>query len=296
MDSSGESCYVGFPVLSDPEILELRACADAAERAIEESPEGAIRRVVIIAETASTQDTAAVLVGEHDGLLVVAGRQSAGRGRLGRAWTQRGGLGVAATLAIRLTESQRSTLSLAVGVAVVRTIEDTLQRDGPGSPGRVGIRWPNDVIEVAGGRKLAGVLIESRSISGWSDPLMLIGVGINVAQHESDWNADLARRAVSLRQLGSRANRATVLATLVARLNGALAACGDPTSCAELLESWKTRDTLLGTQAVFAVGATTMAGRVESVEPNLEIILRQPDGLLLRLPAATTSLVPQGSF
>lgn len=292
LDSSTRFGYVRPQVLNDHEILELRACVESVERAIESGPTRHIRRIVAVAETASTQDTAAALAGSESGVLVIAGRQTAGRGRLGRVWTQREGLGVAATLAITVPESDRPYLSLAAGVGVARAIEDALGLDAATAATRLGIRWPNDVVEVSSGRKLAGILIESRAGNGRADPVLLVGVGINVAQGVDDWPPELAERAMSIRQLGGSATRAQVLAALVARLDQAVDAALDPSRREELLSAWKSRDVLLGTRAVFELGRARLAGVVESLEPTLEITLRQPDGLLLRLPAATTSLIP----
>lgn len=292
MDSRTDLGYVPARVLCDTEIFELRACADSVERAIARGAGGHVRRVVVVAETASTQDTAAAVAGAESGVLVVAGRQSAGRGRLGRSWTQRGGLGIAATFALAVPDDQRPFLSLGVGVAVARAIEDALARDPRSAYRRIGLRWPNDVVEVAGGRKLAGVLIEARPLPGRAEPVFLIGVGINVGQGDGDWPAELAHRAVSLRQMGSGVSRAEVLAALVLRLDESLSALRDEPGRVALLGAWKQRDTLLGTRAEFVLGSAHVAGTVEGIEPTLGITIRQADGTTLRLPAATTSLDP----
>ncbi len=278
-------------MLGELEILELRTCAESAERAIEQGRTQHIRRVIVVAETSSTQDTAAAVAGSETGLLVVAGRQTAARGRLGRVWIQGGGLGVAATLTLTVLEPHRQHLSLAAGVAVARAIEDVLAREPASAQVKLGIRWPNDVVETARGRKLAGILIEARSVPGQTEPLFLIGVGINVGQSDADWPDELANRAVSLGQLRSTATRADLLAVLIHRLDESLQAAFETSRHADLLTAWKQRDTLLGTRAVFALGSARMAGTVESIDPALEITLRQADGLLLRLPAATTSLL-----
>lgn len=279
-------------MLCDSETIELRACVGSVERAILQGTSRHVRRVIAVAETASTQDAAAAIAGRESGVLVIAGRQSAGRGRLGRVWTQRGGLGIAATLALAVPSEQLSLLSLAIGVAVARTIEDVLRHDPRTATLRVGIRWPNDVVDVAGGRKLAGILIESRPVPGRAEPVFLVGVGINIGQSDEDWPAELVRQAVSLRQLGCAASRAEVLGILVGRLDESLElACEEP-GRTSLMGAWKQRDTLAGTRAVFALGSARIAGTVESIEPNLTILIRQSDDTLLRLPAALTSLIP----
>ena len=82
---------------------------------------------------------------------------------------------------------------------------------------KVGIKWPNDI--VVNSRKLAGILVEQ------SDHRAVVGVGINVRQ--SSWPAELACRAVSLRQLDCGVDRIDVLTNLIAAIDRALCATID---------------------------------------------------------------------
>lgn len=104
--------------------------------------------------------------------VVLAEGQSAARGRRGRRWLSPPGLNVYLSCLKRFERgfAGLSGLSLAVGVAVVRALEDA------GVEG-AGLKWPNDVL--AGGGKLAGILVE---LSGeFQGPCTaIIGVGINV--------------------------------------------------------------------------------------------------------------------
>jgi BirA family biotin operon repressor/biotin-[acetyl-CoA-carboxylase] ligase len=108
-------------------------------------------------------------------LLLVARRQTAGRGRAGRAW-QSGSGSLAFSLAWRFQQplSALVGLPLAVGVAVA----DVLSARGI----EVGLKWPNDVLWQ--GRKLAGILIETTATSSLlrQDAWAVIGIGINIAE------------------------------------------------------------------------------------------------------------------
>ncbi len=142
-------------------------------------PASIIQRIAVIAETDSTQDAAARLAGDvvaGGGLMVVAGRQLAGRARLGRVWADTAnkdgsGVGLAVTFAIDGELFDDGFLALAAGLAAQRTAEDALMTtardDRP-----IGLRWPNDVVErpMRGGRKLAGVLVERRAADRLSEP------------------------------------------------------------------------------------------------------------------------------
>ncbi|MFZ5961283.1 bifunctional biotin--[acetyl-CoA-carboxylase] ligase/biotin operon repressor BirA [Pseudomonas knackmussii] len=109
---------------------------------------------------------------------VVAERQTAGRGRRGRAWVSPFGANLYCTLGISVRGGPKELegLSLVVGLAVVRAIQSL-------GIGGVGLKWPNDIL--LDGRKLAGILLE---LTG--DPADLcsvaIGIGINVNMRAAD--------------------------------------------------------------------------------------------------------------
>lgn len=106
--------------------------------------------------------------GRAEPLLLVAERQTAGRGRLGRGWASAPGDSLTFSLGLPLAPADWAGLSLAVGVAIAEQLHP-----------RVRLKWPNDLW--VDDRKLAGILIETASASAASAPRhAVIGVGINV--------------------------------------------------------------------------------------------------------------------
>ena len=241
-----------------------------------------VSRVVILPEVSSTQDSAFELSGGAPGLLLLAGRQTSGRGRLGRSWHQRGELGLAVTFVLDAADFPPERLSLAAGLAAASAL-DGLDRNSPS----FGLRWPNDVVEPlpkpGGGRKVAGVLIEVRS------GLALVGVGMNVGQEVDDFPAELRGKAVSLRMLGADASRIQVADALLRSLHEALAL-----GPGRLAAAWAERDVLRGSTQTFLHEGNRIRGVVESIDPAHEIIVRAGD-VRVRLPALTTSLVGESS-
>ena len=109
--------------------------------------------------------------GQLDPILLVAERQTAGRGRLGRTWHSDGaevGSAPALTFSLGLPLSPQSWsgLSLAVGLCVANSLHPDLR-----------LKWPNDIWLVD--RKLAGILIETASFN--DQRYAVIGIGINIA-------------------------------------------------------------------------------------------------------------------
>jgi BirA family transcriptional regulator, biotin operon repressor / biotin---[acetyl-CoA-carboxylase] ligase len=163
----------------------------------------------------STQAVAFALAadGAADRTVVVAQAQTAGRGRRGRLWIDEPGASLLTSIILRprLTPARLPTLSLAAGVAVAEALERVTGR-------MPRLKWPNDVL--VDGRKLAGILLESRI---GPSPLVVLGIGVNLAQRV--FPPDLAERATSVRlATGRRVDADTLLTALL-----------------ESLDAWRTR-------------------------------------------------------
>lgn len=234
-----------------------------------------VRRVMVLAETASTQDAARSASMGGAGVLVVAGRQFAGRGRLGRVWADTSSMGVAATFAIEAGGLDDAMLSVSAGMAALWACQAV------GARGVLGMRWPNDVVERGNaGRKVAGVLIERAGATA------LVGVGINVTHRDGDWAPALKRTAVSLSQLGIVANRLDVMEVLVVAFERALRM---PQS--EMLAAWREAETLVGTEQEFLWNGRAYRGVVKGIEPMHAVRVLLEDGTEHSLPALTTSMI-----
>ena len=126
-------------------------------------------------------------------LLLVAERQSAGRGRLGRSWHSALGDSLTFSLGMPLQPADWSGLSLAVGVSVA----DSLDPPTTG-PHRIGLKWPNDLwlTTPQGERKLAGILVETARWEGLR--YVVIGVGVNIRPVQLAAGLDTAPAATAL--------------------------------------------------------------------------------------------------
>jgi BirA family biotin operon repressor/biotin-[acetyl-CoA-carboxylase] ligase len=163
------------------------------------------------ATVTSTMDVAGELVrdGAPEGVVVVAERQTSGRGRRGRSWASPPSGGLYVSVVLRMpqeAEPRRLPLTtLAAGVAVHDAIRCV-------TPLAVELKWPNDVM--CRGRKLAGILAEASS-SGPHDQAIIVGIGINVSP--AALPPDVAERATSLEgESGQRVDREALLDAVLA--------------------------------------------------------------------------------
>jgi biotin operon repressor BirA-like protein len=136
---------------------------------------GRWRRIEWRAEVDSTQRLARDLAraGAPEGTAVVAERQTAGHGRLGRQWHSPAGVNLYCSVILRprLAPAAVPRLALVAGVAVAVAVEETAGR-------RPAIKWPNDVL--LDGRKVAGVLTEmDAEVERVAHVIAGIGVNLN---------------------------------------------------------------------------------------------------------------------
>ena len=131
--------------------------------------------VVAEIDSTNTELMRRARAGRDAPVLLVAERQTAGRGRLGRPWQsaqqQAQPASLTFSLGLPLAPRDWSGLSLAVGLSVVESLHPALQ-----------LKWPNDVWLQE--RKLAGILIETASVGDVR--YAVIGVGINIAPRDGE--------------------------------------------------------------------------------------------------------------
>jgi BirA family biotin operon repressor/biotin-[acetyl-CoA-carboxylase] ligase len=125
------------------------------------------------------------------GATVVAGHQSAGRGRRDRTWYDKPGASLLFTVLLRHPADSAlfGYLGLMPAIALAQCLAERF------APNHfVSLKWPNDVL--IRGKKVAGVLGQS-SLQG-TQGRSFVGVGINVAQHADDFGDEFRQRSTSL--------------------------------------------------------------------------------------------------
>ncbi len=109
--------------------------------------------------------------GADEGLCILAGEQTAGRGRRGRVWISGKGSGLYLSILLRpkLEAGFRTMITLMAAVAVYETLASLYDL-------KPDIKWPNDIL--VGGKKICGILAESTGSE--SQPAVIVGIGLNL--------------------------------------------------------------------------------------------------------------------
>jgi BirA family biotin operon repressor/biotin-[acetyl-CoA-carboxylase] ligase len=218
----------------------------------------------------STNDRARELLVEADGdgAVVVADEQTAGRGRRGRTWQSPPGrnlyLSVALVPALAAVDAWR--LGLATALAVAGACETVT---------RVDLKWPNDVVAVADGRKVGGLLVETMVES---DRLRgaVLGIGINVNWRRSEMPDDLRERATSLADLhGASVDREELLGRLLDTLEIEVAAVEAGTSP---LARYRARCSTLGATVEVQTADGMVTGRALDLDSSGALVVEDGDG------------------
>lgn len=207
-----------------------------------------------VAETGSTNSdlVARAASGAHEGLWLRAERQTAGRGRLGRAWLgSKGNLYASTLVRLRPGDGAPTDLSFVAGNALF----DTVAALNLGHHPEPRLKWPNDLM--VGQAKLAGILLER------AGDAVVVGIGLNIA-----FAPELPdRQTICLAEMGlpSQLDAAMLIEDLAAHFAQELAEWRSAGQAA-LLQRWKQRAHALGTRiSATASDGSQLAGTYDGI-------------------------------
>ncbi len=233
------------------------------------------RRILCLESCVSTHDVARKLAeeGAEHGTAVFAEEQTGGRGRHGRTWTAPAGRCLLVSVILRTP--LRAEWTPLVTAAAALAAGDAARAAGL----ETSIKFPNDVY--AGGRKLAGVLVESRFVSGRPE-LFLAGIGLNVNVARDEFPPELRETATSLSaELGREVSRTVAARALLEGLDRwARSMQAGP---AEIAAAWRERSGILGRDVTVETAGRTLQGRVEDVDVLEGVELRLQGGDRVRI-------------
>ena len=241
--------------------------------------------ILVFDEVGSTNTLAKELAaqGAAEGTVLVADRQSAGRGRLGRTFLSPGDVGVYFSLILRpdCRPTELMHLTCAVAVAMCDAVENAFGF-------RPGIKWTNDL--VVGRKKLGGILTELGL-----DPktgrvsYAILGVGINCRQESRDFDPSIRDMACSAAMVtGLDADRNQLIAEMIR-------SCGEMSRGLlsdrdGMLERYRSDCITLGQQVSVVRGDEVFRAEALSVDEEGGLVIRREDGTVQTVTSGEVSV------
>ena len=223
-------------------------------------------------EVASTNETARQLAeeGAAHGEVVIAERQTAGRGRRGRTWISPpgGNLYLSAVLRPDMPPQRAPEITLVASVALCHAV----RRAGADA----GIKWPNDL--VVGDRKLCGILTEMAADEGrvqW----VVLGAGVNLNARPEDFPEELRPWVTSVAaERGQPVPRALFAAAALALLEEWLDRHAEG-GFAAVRDEWRVLSDTLGREVRVSAEGREVSGLAEDVDESGALLVRSGAGL-----------------
>lgn len=210
------------------------------------------------------------------GLVLIARRQTAGKGRMGRRWYAHPDTSLAFSMLWRLPRERSPVgISLAAGVALAQALEASGER-------KLALKWPNDLLR--DGRKVAGILVE---LTGKLDLAVVIGIGINLGL-PPDLPSEVAATSAAL-SLPHEPNQ--LLATILRRLAGACARFADE-GFHPFHADYLQRHAYTGQRIILSSSEGSRAGLCQGIDEEGALLFVDEDGTRSRILSGELSLRP----
>jgi BirA family biotin operon repressor/biotin-[acetyl-CoA-carboxylase] ligase len=220
-----------------------------------------------------------VEAGETGPLWIVAGRQSAGKGRAGRMWSSKPG-NLYATLIRRLSVATglAPQLSLVAGVASIDAVRTAM----PAFPGLLRLKWPNDIL--IGAEKVGGILVESSTDQ--EGLLAAVGIGVNLESHPEG----LDQPATHLGAHGVAPSPEALLETLSAALDEWITRWEAEQGFGAVRDAWLGRAGPVGEQMRINTAREAVTGTFRGLDETGALLLRDQVGRVRRFSFGDVSL------
>jgi BirA family transcriptional regulator, biotin operon repressor / biotin---[acetyl-CoA-carboxylase] ligase len=234
------------------------------------------KEILVFNSTASTNDIAAEYAKNknNNGLVVLAEHQTAGRGRTGNKWLSAKAESILCSILLTKTVLNPELLSLTFAVATAETVSDQAK-----------IKWPNDII--LNGKKVAGILLESKQING--NIAYIIGIGINCHQTAGSLPSELRHIATSLDiETNTVCDRISLTKRLLTSIDHWLKVAEKNPQ--KIIEQWQKLSILLGHRITLIFNDKKFTGNCIGVDPEKGLILHLDRGGVRMFDAAHTTI------
>ena len=210
--------------------------------------------------------------GAAEGVAVLADEQTAGRGRLQRAWSSPKGAGLYFSILLRpaIAQDQWPLITFVAALAVGDALSEACDVN-------TDIKWPNDLL--SGERKICGILAES--VETPTGRAVIVGIGINLIA--AAYPEEIAAAATSVAEASGRApEREALLASLLRALSRWYSLLHEIDGALKVVAAWTSRSSYASGKPVqVANGEEVWQGITRGVEPDGALRLETKDGMRL---------------
>lgn len=227
-------------------------------------------------DSTNTEAAKQAKLGADEGLCVIAGQQTAGRGRQGRTWVSEKDSGLYFSIVLRPKIEARflPLITLMTGTAV----RDTLKEFGL----KPDIKWVNDIL--VGDKKISGILAET--VETPTGLAVVVGIGINLTSR--NFKDDIAETATSIEaELSKRVSPDEVAETLTGYLSYFYELLNGVDGTKEIVNLWRQRSTYFsGKRVRVSLDGTAFDGTTDGLEENGALRVKVADGSVRIVQAA----------
>lgn len=241
------------------------------------------RNIILFDEIDSTNNEAKKIAaaGETHGTVVIADRQTMGKGRMGRSFVSPAGTGVYMSVIIRPDISVESAglITSAAAVAAAEAVEKVCGQ-------KIMIKWVNDLY--LNDKKICGILTEaSMGLEMKALDYAVIGIGINVRSVRGMFDEELSSRASSIEdETGVRPDRNVLCAEILNRLEFWLSSI----ERRDFLHEYRRREYLTGKLITANVGNSSVVGSAVGIDNNANLMIELPGGEIKHLNSGEANL------
>jgi BirA family biotin operon repressor/biotin-[acetyl-CoA-carboxylase] ligase len=245
------------------------------------------KNIIYLKETDSTNTRAKELAaqGAPEGTLVIAEKQTKGRGRRGRSWFSPTGDGIYFSLILRpaISPGETPRITLMTAVVLAETLISLMKL-------KLRIKWPNDIL--VNGKKLAGILTE---ISTEMDAVnyIVVGLGMNVNTRFENFSSEIKENATSiLIETGKQFPRIKLIQNYL-KLYEKHYDMFKKNNFEPIMNRWRELADIIGKQIRVDIIGKTHTGKVIDVDDDGVLILKDDQGKLQRIFSGDVTLARQ---
>ncbi|MBU4227910.1 biotin--[acetyl-CoA-carboxylase] ligase [bacterium] len=265
-------CLISRPDLLIPQEVQRRLFTKYIGKEVYYFPE--LKSTNIIAKEKALHRAEGI----NEGTLIIAERQSAGKGRLGREWfSPAGGIWLSIILYPQLPPSYIPRITLMTAVAVVKAIKMCVQIEPQ-------IKWPNDIL--INEKKVCGILTEMSAeldIINW----VVVGIGINVNIDHRKFPEDIQENTISLKEvLGKEVLRVKMVQIFLQEFEKYYESL-KRREFSSILKEWKLYSHTLGRKIRVDMGERIVTGEAVNINEEGALILKKENGELVEIISGT---------